>query len=78
MALTEASPSCHQSPETKENDMWYKLTYSLREEAERKFTELIFSYEDKLKGVLSGQLGTAPGEVIIHEIEKYSIKEGTC
>jgi hypothetical protein len=58
--------------------MWYKVTYSMRAEAERKFTELLFSYEDKLHTSLAAELGRQKHEIIIHEIEKYSIKEGTC
>jgi len=58
--------------------MWYRITYSVRSREEQKFTELIFSYEDKLRAALAGELGVQPSNLVIHEIEKYSMKEGTC
>ena len=60
----------------RENTMWYKITWSNDNYREEKYTELIFSYEDKLELALATKVGVLTSELVIHEIEKYEIKEG--
>ena len=45
---------------------------------EQKYTELLFSYTDKITQALATKMGINPSEIVIHEIEKYSMKEGTA
>lgn len=58
--------------------MWYKVTWAQANAREQKFTELIFSYEDKVTLALATKLGLVTSDLVIHELEKYSIKEGTA
>jgi hypothetical protein len=58
--------------------MWYKLTWSMVNAREQKYTELLFSYTDKITQAFATKMGINPSEIVIHEIEKYSMKEGTA
>jgi hypothetical protein len=62
----------------KENTMWYKLTWSMVNAREQKYTELLFSYTDKITQAFATKMSINPSEIVIHEIEKYSMKEGTA
>jgi len=58
--------------------MWYKVTWALESARQQKFTELIFSYEDRLTQSLLTKLSISrPHELVIHAIEKYNMEEGT-